>query len=201
MTNAMTTSAATLPSAIQSLFDKARAVAKSISDIAQDRDKAEVSLAVARDNFDSEPSRKSLDAIARSRAELERLAEILPDDAAAIAEAHARIFSSPEAWTCLSDALSAHAEKYDVAAKIARSAFADSMKNYVLSGGTSPTLTHRNEFGGIAVDAARLRMNALEDRKNYLTGQSNRCHHAAAGQTLAPGETFATMAELLNSQP
>jgi len=107
----------------------------------------------------------------------------------------------PASWLALAEALSAHAEKYDIAAKIARSDFADSMKNYVLSGGTSPTLQHENRYGGIEVDAARSRMNALEDRRNYLIGQSNRCRHVAEGQTPTDDQNFAQLSQLLATQP
>ena len=197
----MTTSTAALPSAIQSIFDKARTIAKSISDIAQDRDKAEISLKIASDNFDSEPSRKSLDALAKSKAELERLADVLPDDQQAIDAAKERIFSDPGAWTALSEALQTKAEQFDTAATLARADFAEAVKVYILSGGTVPTLIFENRFGGLEADKKRDALEGLLHKRDTLTAQSNLARYISQGQEPSPGVTFESVAEFLNLQP
>lgn len=192
---------ATLPAPIQALFDKARAVAKSIAAIAAERDKAELSAKVAAGNFDSQPSRKSLDSLAAARAELDRLAAAVPDDAAAIEAARERIFSDPAAWLALADALAGKAAEFDAAATAARADFAETVKAYVLAGGTVPTLTFENRFGGIEADRSRDRLESLISKRDHIQGQANLCRSIAAGQEPGPGQTFENIARNLEQMP
>jgi len=190
-----------LPATITELFNKAKSVAASIRDLAEMRDKAEVSVKVASDSFDSQPDRKSLDALSKAKSELERLAQALPDDAAAIASAKARIFSDPAAWMALSEALQSKSEQFDVAAQIARSDFAESVKTYVLAGGTVPTLIFENRFGGIEADKKRAALEGLISKRDTLTAQGNLCRHIAGGQVPTDGQSFENLAQFLEMTP
>lgn len=200
----MTTTAAQparLPATIAAIFDKARTVAKNIAAIAADRDRAELSAKVAADNFDAEPSRKSLDGLAAARAELERLAAIVPDDAAAVEAARERIFSDPAAWLALAEALAAKADQFNEAAAVARDEFADAVRDYIRAGGDCPTLILRNEFGGLATEAKRDRLQARLSKRDTLAAQSNLARYISQGQEPGPGVTFESVAAFLTLEP
>jgi len=190
-----------LPAAIAELFNKAKSVAASIRALAADRDAAEVRVKVASDSFDQMPDRKSLESLTKAKAELERLAAVLPDDAAAIEAAKARIFSDPSAWLALADALDAKAGEFDAAATAARADFAEAVKSYVIKGGTVPTLTFENRFGGIDTDRSRDRLESLISKRDTLTAQANLARYISEGQEPRDGETFEAIARNLEQQP